>query len=77
MLCNSLYIFHAIIKTREDFMNTITFYQKQIISSKNIFFGKKKIFIAKIKVNMEKKMLLKMDEIYITETYKKLRSYLN
>ena len=77
MLCNSLYIFYAIIKTREDFMNTITFYQNQIISSKKYFFSEKKIFIAKIKVNMEKKMLLKMDEIYVTDTYKKFKSYPN
>ena len=41
MSCNSLYIFHTIIKTREDFKNTSSLYQKQIIPSKKNFFGKK------------------------------------
>ena len=34
MLCNSLYIFHTIIKTRENFKYTNSLYQKQIISLK-------------------------------------------
>ena len=43
---------------------------------KNFNFQKKKL-IEKMDTNMEKKMLLKMAEIYITKTYKKLRSYPN
>ena len=47
------------------------------------YFVKKKIillkknFTEKMYTNMKKKMLLKMAEIYITKTYKKLRSYPN
>ena len=51
-------------------MNSKLFCQKKIILSK-------KIFNEKMDTNMEKKMLLKMAEIYITKTYKKLRSYPN
>ena len=60
MLCNSLYIFHAIIKTREDFMNTITFYQKQIISSKKFFFSEKNFLSENkyLKKNFDKKNFL-------------------
>ena len=43
---------------------------------KKLFYQKKK-FTEKMYTNMKKKMLLKMAEIYITETYKKLRSYPN
>ena len=51
-------------------MNSKLFHQKKII------FRKKK-FNEKMDANMKKKMLLKMAEIYITKTYKKLRSYPN
>ena len=46
------------------------FVEKKIILSK-------KNFTEKMYTNMKKKMLLKMAEIYITKTYKKLRSYPN
>ena len=39
--CSSLYIFHVIIKTREDFRITSSLYEKQIISSKKNYFWKK------------------------------------
>ena len=51
-------------------MNSKLFCQKKIILSK-------KNFTEKMNTNMKKKMLLKMDEIYITKTYEKLRSYPN
>ena len=44
---------------------------------KKKLFYQKKNFNEKMDANMKKKMLLKMAEIYITKTYKKLRSYPN
>ena len=44
---------------------------------KKKLFYQKKNFTEKMYTNMKKKMLLKMAEIYITKTYKKLRSYPN
>ena len=44
---------------------------------KKKLFYQKKNFTEKMYTNMKKKMLLKMDEIYITKTYEKLRSYPN
>ena len=39
---SSLYIIYTIIKNRQNFMNTSSLYQKQIIPSKKFFFAKKK-----------------------------------
>ena len=74
---SSLYIIYAIIKNKQDFKKTGSLYKNKNYLDKKKFFQKIFFVIEKMDVQIEKKMPLNMDEIYITEIYKKLRSHPN
>ena len=65
------------MKNKQDFTKTGSLYKSKNYLEKKKFFLENFFVIEKMYVQIEKKMPLNMDEIYITETYKKLRSHPN
>ena len=74
---SSLYIIYAIIKYKQGFKKTGSLYKSENYLEKKNFFYKIFFAIEKMDVQIEKKMPLNMDKIYITDIYKKLRSHPN